>query len=172
MAAASNEYVLQERDIHLLLNILAVTSHKWEELGTALGLPKNVREQSRQDRNNILSLSNILREWLSGNGVRPTTLGNLKQKLGTAMVGEGVLAQQLIQRFNKAAGGTDQSAASQEPPNGKTKDLLDSKLLYSRLECGIVILLQTGITFILKVEEKCWHTHFMLLLLLFFSWFV
>ena len=65
----------------------------------------------------------------------------------------------------------DQSAASQEPPNGQTKDLLDSKLLYSRLESGIVILVQIGITFILKVEEKCWHTHFMLLLL-FFSWFV
>ena len=107
---------------------------------------------------------------MSGNGVRPTTLGNLKQKLGTGMVGEGVLAQQLIQRFNKAAGGTDQSAASQEPPNGQTKDLLYSKLLYSRLESGIVILVQTGITFILKVEEKCWHTHFMLLL--FLSWFV
>ena len=103
MATASNECVLQERDISELLNILAVMSHKWEELGTALGLPKNVREQSRQDRSNILSLGNILREWLSGNGVRPTTLGNLKQKLETATVGEVVLAQQLIQRFNNAA---------------------------------------------------------------------
>ena len=54
MAAASNEYVLQEQDISLLLNILAVMCHKWEELGTVLGLPKHVREQSRQDRSNIL----------------------------------------------------------------------------------------------------------------------
>ena len=51
--------VLVETDIPKLLETLVACSHKWEELGIALGLPSYVREQCRHDSFN--DQSNITR---------------------------------------------------------------------------------------------------------------
>ena len=74
------DILLSESHILCLMEVLVVASHKWEELGIAIGLPRRVICQYKHDRH-ILALNNILHEWVTGNykGTIPATLKNLKQ---------------------------------------------------------------------------------------------
>ena len=83
-------------DIPCLMEVLVEASHKWEELGIAIGLPRHVISQCKHDRH-IVALNNILHEWVTGNykGKIPATFKNLKQKLASLIVGEGCVAHKL-----------------------------------------------------------------------------
>ena len=88
--------LLSESDIPCLMEVLVEASHKWEELGIAIGLPRRVISQCKHDRH-IVALNNILHEWVTGNykGKIPATFKNLKQKLASLIVGEGCVAHKL-----------------------------------------------------------------------------
>ena len=88
--------LLSKSHIPCLMEVLVEVSHKWEELGIAIGLPRHVISQCKHDRH-IVALNNILHEWVTGNyeGTKPATLKNLKQKLASLIVGEGHVAHKL-----------------------------------------------------------------------------
>ena len=88
--------LLSESHIPCLMEVLVETSHKWEVLGIAIGLPRHVISQCKHDRH-IVALNNILHEWVSGNykGTIPATFKNLKQKLASRIVSEGRVAYEL-----------------------------------------------------------------------------
>ena len=90
------DILLSESHIPCLMEVLVEASHKWEELGIAIGLPRHVISQCKHDRH-IVALNNILHEWVSGNykGTIPSTFKNLKQKLACQIVGEGCVAHKL-----------------------------------------------------------------------------
>ena len=90
------DILLSESHIPCLMEVLVEASHKWEELGIAIGLPRHVISQCKHDRL-IVALNNILHEWVSGNykGTIPATLKNMKLKLASQTVGEGRVALKL-----------------------------------------------------------------------------
>ena len=87
---------LSETDILCLLDDLVEVSPKWERLGIALRLPGHAISQCKDD-DNIKALYNILHKWVQGSykGAFPATLENLKQRLGSPIVGEGLVAHKL-----------------------------------------------------------------------------
>ena len=90
------DVLLSETDILCLLDDLVEVSPKWERLGIALRLPGHVISQCKDD-DNIKALYNILHKWVHGSykGAFPATLGNLKQRLDSQIVGEGRVAHKL-----------------------------------------------------------------------------
>ena len=91
-----SDVFLSETDILCLLDDLVEVSPKWERLGIALRLPGHVISQCKDD-DNIKALYNILHKWVQGSykGAFPATLENLKQRLGSPIVGEGLVAHKL-----------------------------------------------------------------------------
>ena len=87
---------ISESHIPCLIEVLVEASHKWEELGIAIGLPRYVISQCKHDRH-TLALYNILHEWVTGNykGTIPATFKNLKLKLASQTVGVGRVAHKL-----------------------------------------------------------------------------
>ena len=90
------DILLSESHIPCLMEVLVEASHKWEELGIAIGLPRHVISQCKHDKHTV-ALYNILHEWVTGNykGTIPATFKNLKQKLASLIVGEGRVAHKL-----------------------------------------------------------------------------
>ena len=112
MSSVSVGYVLKVEDVPHLVEILTPMSHKWVELGIALGLPVHVREQCRS-HSNAICLSNILEEWVGENGSKSVTIGYLQQKLQSRLVGCGRMARELIRHFGDLQD-TVQSSTSQD----------------------------------------------------------
>ena len=95
--------ILNEKDVCLLIIILTPASHKWEEIGLSLRLFQYEVEECRKGDSNVLRLSNILKTWLTNvyNSTEPPTLDALSRALGSGVVGETSLADQLIERFSE-----------------------------------------------------------------------
>ena len=93
--------ILHENDVCILTIILIKASHKWEEIGLSLRLFQYEVEECRKDGSNPVRLSNVLRRWLTSahNSAEPPTLDALSRALGSGVVGETSLADQLIERF-------------------------------------------------------------------------
>jgi len=100
MSAVGSEYTLSDGDIPVLTNILTQVCDVWEQLATALGLP-GFRIAQCRNAVLVLAMNCVIREWIAGNGVRPITLGTLKSKLESDMVGKTEFAKELITKFNK-----------------------------------------------------------------------
>ena len=49
------DFILQESDVTKLMETIGICSHKWEEIGIALGLPRNMIEECRSGRRSIVS---------------------------------------------------------------------------------------------------------------------
>ena len=95
--------ILNENDVCILTIVLIEASHMWEEIGLSLRLLKYDVEECRKGGNNRLRLSNILRTWLASahKNTEPPTLDALSRALGSGIVGETSLADQLIERFSE-----------------------------------------------------------------------
>ena len=91
-----DDILLSESHIPCLMEVLVEASHKWDDLGIAIGLPRRVISQCKHERHTV-ALNNILHEWVTGNYkvTIPATLKNLKQKLAGQIVGEGRLSHKL-----------------------------------------------------------------------------
>ena len=95
--------ILSEKDVCFLTIILITASHKWEEIGLSLRLFQYEVDECRKCDSNPLKLSNILRRWLTNvhESTEPPTLDALSRALGSGVVGEISLADQLIERFSE-----------------------------------------------------------------------
>ena len=89
LAASVGERGLNEQDIPSLLEFIT-EYHLWEQIGTALGLPKRVIEECRKNSADVLRLRSVFLEWmkLAGfDGVKPATLDSLREVLSSKTVG-------------------------------------------------------------------------------------
>ena len=84
--AAAGEVPLTEDHIPRLVELLVPGSHRWEELGIALGLPEHVRRECGNASSNKLKLTRILEEWMTGK-YKSATLASLKNALASETVG-------------------------------------------------------------------------------------
>ena len=100
MSAVGLDYVLKDADIPALSEVLTRISDKWQQLATTLELPKFLIAQCRND-SLFLAMNAVIKEWIAGNGVTPITLGTLKKKLESIMMGEKTFAKDLIANFNE-----------------------------------------------------------------------
>ncbi len=81
--------IFSAKDIPLLMEKLAPVSFKWNEIGIALSLPRNVMKECESKGNNILKLNEVIYEWVMGNhehALQPT-LSNLNECLTGPLVG-------------------------------------------------------------------------------------
>ncbi len=124
MSSVGSGYILEDTDVPHLVMCLESMRHKWEELGIALGLPPNVREQCKSSRN-ILSLENILFEWVQGQGFQPVSLGQLVKALAGNIVGHRRLAADLIPEFNKVLA---EEAPPSSPEGSRSRELVVAAL--------------------------------------------
>ena len=96
-AVTASDTCLTDKDIPLVVELVESGSHKWEEICIALGLPTNVREECRNAGNNVLKLTKVFTEWISGSyeGAKMATLTNLKIVLASKTVRLPVLVEKL-----------------------------------------------------------------------------
>ena len=94
---------LKIEDIPLLLELLVQISHKWELLGTALGLPSCDVENYRRNDNRI-SLKLVISCWISRDTITPpvSTLNTLKQAVSSVTVGEGRVALDIEDTYRES----------------------------------------------------------------------
>ena len=90
---------LRDSDVPALTEVLVSGSHKWEEIGIAIGLPEYVKKDCGKGGSNPVRLTNILTAWIQGghDGSSPPTLHNLRAALTREMVGLPRLALSLNQ---------------------------------------------------------------------------
>ena len=95
---------LLEEDVEHLMEILAEETHKWEELGIALGMPSAALEDCRGGGSNTVRLHKLLCKWVKGGyrNAQPATLKTLKQKLASPLVGVSNVAEMLEKKFWEA----------------------------------------------------------------------
>ena len=87
---------LTESDIPVVVELIVSSSHKWEEIGIALGLPEYVRDEFKNDVSNPSKLTRCLTAWISGKyGVKAVTMDNLKAALSSEIDGLPNIAQEL-----------------------------------------------------------------------------
>ncbi len=81
--------ILSAKDIPALMKKLAPVAYKWNEIGIALSLPRNVMKDAGNKGNSILKLNEVIYEWVMGNhehALQPT-LSNLNECLAGPLVG-------------------------------------------------------------------------------------
>ena len=118
MSAVGDGYKLTDKDVPVLVEILTPVRHKWEEIAISLKLPPYMRDQWRKEKH-VIALTNVLNEWIQGNGDDIITLGKLRKVLAGSLVAHRVLADKLIPEFNKASSKEEQPVTN-ETPTSKT----------------------------------------------------
>ena len=91
---------LSESDVGILTEILYEASYLWEEIGIALDLSKNEREECR-NTSNVVSLDNIIRKWITVGNMkkRSVSLFSLKEALSGPLFANAVIVSQLEGNF-------------------------------------------------------------------------
>ena len=95
---------LHSDDVPILITCLIQCSHKWEELGIAVGLPTHARIECGNAASNIIKLNNVLINWLTAAHpqAKKPTLTSLKMALASDLVEEGRLASNLEENYREA----------------------------------------------------------------------
>ncbi len=85
------------QDVSDLAELIVAASHKWEEIGVALGVPEYVREECRSAGSNPLKLSKLFNAWITGKykDAKSTTVTSLKTVLSGSLVQLPDVAQHL-----------------------------------------------------------------------------
>ena len=93
-------YILSESDVGILTEILHEASYLWEQMGIALGLSKNEREDCR-NAINVFSLDNIIRKWITVGNMkkRSVSLFSLKEALSGPIFANTVIVSKLEGKF-------------------------------------------------------------------------
>ena len=95
---------LHSDDVSILITCLIQCSHKWEELGIAVGLPTHARIECGNAASNKIKLYNVLSNWLiaAHPQANKPTLTSLKMALASDLVEEGRLASNLEENYREA----------------------------------------------------------------------
>ena len=100
LVTSGNNIHLQECHVTILSKILVGASHRWEEIGIALGLPMHVLEECGNGKSNAVRLHKVLCEWIAGNhGTVPVTLQSLKLELAGEIVRLHAISESLEAKF-------------------------------------------------------------------------
>ena len=100
LVTSGNNIHLQECHVTILSKILVGASHRWEEIGIALGLPMHVLEECGNGKSNAVRLHKVLCEWIAGNhGTVPVTLQSLKLELAGEVVRLHAISESLEAKF-------------------------------------------------------------------------
>ena len=95
--ASISGYKLCEHDVSLLTEFLAECSHRWEELGIALGLLPHQIEECRKGSSNQIRLYKIIAQWISN--MENPTISKLKDALSSSLVAMHSKACQIEEHF-------------------------------------------------------------------------
>ena len=95
--ASISDYKLCEQDVSLLTAFLAECSHRWEELGIALGLLPHQIEECRKGSSNQIRLYKIIAQWISK--MENPTISKLKDALSSTLVAMHSRACQIEEHF-------------------------------------------------------------------------
>ena len=95
---------LHSDDVPILITCLIQCSHKWEELGIAVGLPTHARRECGNAASNKIKLYNVFNIWLTAAHpqAKKPTLTSLKMALASVLVEEGHLASNLEVNYREA----------------------------------------------------------------------
>ncbi len=96
-SGSSGDRFISVKDVSDLAELIVAASHKWEEIGVALGVPEYVREECRSAGSNPLKLSKLLNAWITGKykDAKSTTVTSLKTVLSSGLVQLPDVAQHL-----------------------------------------------------------------------------
>ncbi len=89
---------LKMEDVPHIVELLITGSHKWEEIGLALGLPEYITDECKYARSNPLKLKEIFARWIS-KGAKCATVNSLKTALASETVQLPNLAHKLDDFF-------------------------------------------------------------------------
>ena len=92
-----SDYKLCEHDVSLLTAFLAECSHRWEELGIAIGLLPHQIEECRKGSSNQIRLYKIIAQWISN--MENPTISKLKNALSSNLVAMHSKACQIEEHF-------------------------------------------------------------------------
>ena len=92
-----SDYKLCEQDVSLLTAFLAECSHRWEELGIALGLLPHQIEECQKGSSNKIRLHKIIAQWVSN--MENPTISKLKTALSSNLVAMHSKACQIEEHF-------------------------------------------------------------------------
>ena len=98
-ASGGGSIRLEEHDIPALMECIIEISHKWNQLGIALCLPRQILEECKNGSDNVTKLY-----WVTGSYqyTKEATLQNLKKALASGLVGEGCIARDLEDKYREA----------------------------------------------------------------------
>ncbi len=97
-----NNFILYEKHLSALTEVLVECSHKWREIAIFLNLPQYIIENiSHKNMSGILSLNKVLLAWLKReiSYSKPPTLESLEEALRSRTVGLGTEANSLRENF-------------------------------------------------------------------------
>ena len=95
--ASISDHNLCEQDVSFLTGFLAECSHRWEELGIALGLLPHQIEECRKGSSNQIRLYKIIGQWISN--MENPTISKLKNALSSNLVAMHSKACQIEEHF-------------------------------------------------------------------------
>ena len=96
---SDSSFVLREVHIPNLVTLLADCTHKWEEIGIALGLPINTLEECRNGSSNAVRLHRVISSWYQSNKL--AYLKTLKEVLEMPYVAMSSVAYDLEERVRE-----------------------------------------------------------------------
>ncbi len=101
-SGSSGDRFITVKDVPFVAELIVAASHKWEEIGVALGVPEYVREECRSAGSNPLKLSKLLNAWITGKykDAKSTTRNNLSTVLSSGLVQLPDVAQNLETFFS------------------------------------------------------------------------
>ena len=102
-ASGGGSIRLEEHDIPALMECIIDISHKWNQLGIALRLPRHILEECKNGSDNVIQLHSLLTYWVTGSYqyTKEATLKNLKSALESVFVGEGRIARDLEDKYKE-----------------------------------------------------------------------
>ena len=103
MTVVDDNYILEEDDLPILVEVLTSASPKWELIGSGLRLRDYMMAQCKNS-DIMLSLRNVLKKWIQGNGHQTITLGQLRKTLASNCVGCPRLSCGLVLEFSASKG--------------------------------------------------------------------
>ncbi len=100
-ASDKHDVYFTEKDISCIVEVLTDISYKWEEISIALGLSTQTRKNCKDNKSNVVFLTDIITEWWNQNPAK-CTLQELMGALQSGTVGGSRAAVKLDKHFNRA----------------------------------------------------------------------
>ena len=128
---------LHSEDVPILITCLIQCSHKWEELGIAVGLPTHARRECGNAASNKIKLYNVFNIWLTAAHpqAKKPTLTSLKMALASDLVEEGRLASNLEKNYREDVRTLRHTPKIFSPDQSYHSNFLDNQTYPQKCSC-------------------------------------